>query len=195
MKYTEKMVNTEIFPKEIIEVLKTISEQNFEAASGEVQNIIDSKSIDFAKLEIRKESKSLFFMVTHFLRIKAKQSDVRNILQALDVQDSIAEKILEFYNKVFAKTSLEIKLSQNTCRLHFKYLEWRFQVTLASRSLMNQCEQKIVSRVSLGRKDVEIESKEVVFEMDVNMLQKMVTSLEEALNESNSPTVRKLLKS
>ena len=49
-----------------------------------------------------------------------------------------------------------------------------------------------MTKLSLGRKNKEEDDMEVMMEMDVKMLQKLVTRMEEALAEANSPLARKL---
>ena len=77
--------------------------------------------------------------------------------------------------------------------LHFNKLEWRFQATLASRTLLKRCDPKLVMRINFEeRSDASENSIEV--ETDVKTLENIVHSLEEAVNEANSPAVRKLCK-
>ena len=101
--------------------------------------------------------------------------------------------VCSFFSKASAKYNTVLTNTFTMPGLHFKKLDWRFQATLASRSLLERCDPKLVMRLTLeerseGRED------SIDLETDVKTLENIVGNLEEAWNEANSPTVRKLCK-
>ena len=69
----------------------------------------------------------------------------------------------------------------------------RQTATLASRSLLERCDPKLVMRLALQDRREDTQHT-LDLETDVKTLENIVLSLEEALNEANTPSVRKLCK-
>ena len=115
------------------------------------------------------------------------------MLDSLGVGEKVTLAVVESYTRVAAKYALVLKNSQTLNKVHFKKIDWRFQVTLASRSLLKQNQPKVLTKLSLGKKNnMGEDDLEVTMEMNVKMLQNLVTKMEEAFAESNSPLAKKL---
>ena len=140
-----------------------------------------------------REETALIFILTSLMRSKCRETEAAQIINNIFKHQQTAAHVSSFFSKVSAKYNAVLTNTFSMPGLHFKKLDWRFQATLASRSLLERCDPKLVMRITLeersdGRED------SIDLEMDVKTLENIVGNLEEAWNEANSPTVRKLCK-
>merc|ERR1711915_2998 len=147
-----------------------------------------------AVADVDDKVKAFLCALTFLVNSKLKESVARSVIGSLGVKEEVISSLLESYGRVAAKYSVEMKKCQNLRRVHFKQVDWRFQATIASRSLLQQCQPKIVTKLTLGTKSFGEDDHEIALEMDVNMLQTLVATLEEALAEASSPLARKLIR-
>merc|ERR1711892_416578 len=187
-----EMIPGNSFPKEVIEDLQNLAEGEVEDVRASAEKILLSIGIDTADEGIGKDVKAFLFALTFLVKGKFKELEANNMLESQRVGESVAIAVVESYNNVAAKYAVALKTSQNLSKIHFKKLDWRFQVTLASRSMLTQTQSKVLTKVTLGKKINDDDDVEVAMEMNVNTLQKLVAKMEEALAESNSPLAKKL---
>ena len=186
------MIPGNSFPKEVIEDLQNLAEGEVEDVRASAEKILLSNGIDTADEDISKDVKAFLFALTFLVKGKFKELEANNMLESQGVGESVAIAVVESYNNVAAKYAVTLKTSQNLSKIHFKKLDWRFQVTLASRSMLNQTQSKVLTKITLGKKFNDEDDVEVAMEMNVKTLQKLVATMEEALAEANSPLAKKL---
>ena len=141
---------------------------------------------------LSKDVRAVLLSLTFLVKGKLREVEARNFFESLGVSGVVAAAIVESYTRVATKYAVLMKNTQNLSKLHFKKLDWRFQVTVASRSLLSQNEAKVVAKVTLGSKVGEHDDQELAMEMNVKTLKMLVTKLEEADAESNNPLAKKL---
>ena len=146
-------------------------------------------------IEIDLDDKALIYIITTLVKEKPKKDEATQFLQNIFSDSEVADTILGWYKTIVPKLTsiLHRDLLISGGQLHFKDLDWRLQATLASRSLLDRCDPKVIMKITLEDKLKEKESS-LHFETDVKTLENIVNTLEEAVNESNSPVVRKLTK-
>ena len=186
------MIPGNSIPKEVVENIRNVSEDDIENVCTAAEEILLGPEVEAVSENINKDSKALLFVLTFLVKGRFRELEAKNMLDSLGVGEKATLAIVESYSKVSAEYAVVLKNNQTLSKVHFKKLDWRFQVTLASRSFLNQTEPRVLTKLSLGRKNKEEDDKEVMMEMDVKMLQKLVTRMEEALAEANSPLARKL---
>ena len=140
-----------------------------------------------------REETALIFILTSLMKSKCRDVEATQIINNIFKHQETAAHVSNFFSLVSAKYNAVLTNTFSMVGLHFKQLEWRFQATLASRSLLSRCDPKLVMRITLEeRGDAREDS--IDLETDVGTLENIVANLEEAWNEANSPTVRKLCK-
>ena len=180
------------FPKEVVKDLQSVAEDGIEDILTATEEILLCNGIEMVDENISKDVKAFLFALTFLVKEKFRELEAKNLLDSLGVGEKVTLAVVEFYTRVAAKYALVLKNSQTLNKVHFKKLDWRFQVTLASRSLLNQNQRKVLTKLSLGNKNKGEDDFQVTMEMNVKMLQNLVTKMEEALAESNSPLAKKL---
>ena len=141
---------------------------------------------------LSKDVRAVLLSLTFLVKGKLREVEARNLFESVGVSAVVAAAIVESYTRVATKYAVLMKNTRNLSKLHFKKLDWRFQVTVASRSLLSQNEAKVVAKVTLGSKVGEHDDQELAMEMNVKTLKMLVTKLEEADAESNNPLAKKL---
>ena len=173
----------EISPDEVAVLCSTV-EAELTVSSGSDEARTDGMS---------REETALIFILTSLMRSKCREAEAAQIINNIFKHQQTAAHVSSFFSKVSAKYNAVLTNTFSMPGLHFKKLDWRFQATLASRSLLERCDPKLVMRITLeersdGRED------SIDLETDVKTLENIVGNLEEAWNEANSPSVRKLCK-
>ena len=187
-----EMIPGNSFPKEVVEDLKNVAEGGIENVFTATEEILNSIGVETVGENISKDVKAVLFTLTFLVKGRFRELEAKNMLDSLGLGEKVTLAIVESYSRVSAKYAVVMKNSQTLTKLHFKKLDWRFQVTLASRSFLKQNEPKILTTLCLEMKNKDEDDKEVTMEMDLKMLQMLVNRMEEALAESYSPLAKKL---
>ena len=140
-----------------------------------------------------REETALIFILTSLMKRKCREVEAAGILNNILKHQQTAAHVSSFFSKVSAKYNAVLNNTFSMPGLHFKKMDWRFQANLASRSLLERCDPKLVMRITLEERGDPREDS-IDLEADVATLENIVGSLEEAWNEANSPSVRKLCK-
>lgn len=143
--------------------------------------------------EMSREETALIFILTSLMKSKCRDVEASQIINNIFKHQQTAAHVSSFFIKVSAKYNTVLTNTFSMAGLHFKQLDWRFQATLASRSLLERCDPKLVMRLTLEER-TDAREDTIDLETDVATLENIVGGLEEAWNEANSPTVRKLCK-
>ena len=140
-----------------------------------------------------RQETAIIFILTSLMKSKCRDVEATQIINNIFKHQQSAAHVSSFFSLVSAKYNAVLTNTFSLPGLHFKQLQWRFQATLASRSLLSRCDPKLVMRITLEEKG-EAREDSIDLETDVATLENIVANLEEAWNEANSPTVRKLCK-
>ena len=176
-------INTEV---------RNISIKNISEVCKRVEKIITENN-DVSEIDL--DAKALIHIITTLVKDKPKKDEATQLLRNIFSDPEVGDTVLTWYKTMFPKltTILHRDIQISRGQLHFKDLDWRLQATLATRSLLERCDPKVVMKITLEDKMTEKDSN-LHFETDVKTLENIVDTLEEAVNESNSPIVRKLTK-
>ena len=171
---------------------RNVSIDNIGEVCKRVEKIITENN-DVSEIDL--DDKALLHIITALVKEKPKKDEATQFLRDVFSDPEVADTVLAWYKTMFPKltTILQRDVVISRGNLHFKDLDWRLQATLASRSLLDRCDPKVVMKITLEDKMKEKDSN-LHFETDVKTLENIVNTLEEAVNESNSPIVRKLTK-
>ena len=173
----------DISPDDVLGLCSTV-EGRLTVSSGTDESQTDGMS---------REETALLFILTSLMKSKCRDVEAAQIINNIFKHQQSAAHVSSFFNKVSAKYNAVLTNTFAMAGLHFKKLDWRFQATLASRSLLERCDPKLVMRITLEeRSDAREESFDL--ETDVATLENIVENLEAAWAEANSPAVRKLCK-
>merc|ERR1711936_39139 len=187
----QDMLAGDSLPQEVVENIKNVSEEDIEDVCSAAENIL-AVGTDTAGNIIKEETKAVLFALTFLVKGRFREAEARNILENLVISEKVLHAVVESYIRLAAKYAIVLKKNLTLSKIHFKKMDWRFQVTLASRSFLNKTEPRVLTKLLFGKKNTKKEDKELLIEMTVRMLQKMVNTMEEALAESNSPLAKKL---
>ena len=105
-----------------------------------------------------REETALLFILTSLLKSKCREAEATQMINNIFKDQQTAGHVCSFFSKASAKYNTVLTNTFTMPGLHFKKLDWRFQATLASRSLLERCDPKLVMRLTLeerseGRED------------------------------------------
>ncbi|EDV28868.1 uncharacterized protein TRIADDRAFT_52168 [Trichoplax adhaerens] len=120
-------------------------------------------------------------------------------LNEIDFQDSVltlgfSEEAKETLLKAYKQTLDEVRKNLSNVSLslpHYRNLEWRFDVQVASRALRQQVEPRIVFKLNVVENDTVTSE---LLQTDINNLAHMVSKLEAALAEMKTNHCRRILR-
>ena len=142
-----------------------------------------------------RQETAIIFILTSLIKSKSRPAEAAQILNNIFKDPQSSSEVQHLLSVVSAKFSSLLLSLACLPGLHFSRLDWRFQATLASRSLLERCDPKLVMRMTFQERGHTGEQEHSMdLEVDVRTLENIVHSLEEAENEANSPGVRKLCK-
>ena len=138
--------------------------------------------------------RSLLSIVTSLMRENKRKDAVQHFLEDVFSNPEVIEAVKTWYGAVSSRlrSVLHRDLSLSGGGLNFKDLDWRLEATLASRCQRTRCDPRLSLRLTL-EDDQRLETS-VDLRCEVKTLETIVTSLEEAAAEANSPLVRRLMK-
>ena len=138
--------------------------------------------------------RSLLSIVTSLMRENKRKDAVQQFLEDVFSNPEVIEAVKTWYGAVSSRlrSVLHRDLSLSGGGLNFKDLDWRLEAALASRCQRTRCDPRLSLRLTL-EDDQRLETS-VDLRCEVKTLETIVTSLEEAAAEANSPLVRRLMK-
>ena len=110
-----------------------------------VSSVTDESQTD----GMSREETALLFILTSLMKSKCRDVEAAQIINNIFKQQQSAAHVSSFFTKVSAKYNAVLTNTFNMAGLHFKKLDWRFQATLASRSLLERCDTKLLMRLTL----------------------------------------------
>ena len=128
------------------------------------------------------------------MRENKRKDAVQHFLEDVFSNPEVIEAVKTWYAAVSSRlrSVLHRDLSLSGGGLNFKDLDWRLEATLASRCQRTRCDPRLSMRLTL--EDDQRLATSVDLRCEVKTLKTIVTSLEEAAVEANSPLVRRLMK-
>ena len=138
--------------------------------------------------------RSLLSVVTDLMRENKRKDGVQHFLENVFDNPEVIEAVKIWYGGISSRlrSVLHRDLTLPGGGPHFKDLDWRLEAALASRCQRTRCDPRVTMRLTL-EDDKRLETS-LDFQSDVKTLETIVTSLEEAAAEANSPLVRRLMK-
>ena len=175
----------------ITQEFKNISLERIEQVCGDAEKIIGELGGDG---ELEPDVKTLLCVVTTLMREKKRKDAVQHFLEDIFTRPEVIEAVRHWYDVISSRlrSVLHRDLSLSGGGLNFKDLDWRLEAALASRCQRTRCDPRLSLRLTL-EDDQRLETS-VDLRCEVKTLETIVTSLEEAAAEANSPLVRRLMK-
>ena len=179
----------------MIEDVEDISPDDIVDLCSRVEKILTSSTgSDMRETDgMSRQETAIITILTSLIKSKCRAAEAAQILNNIFKDPQSSAQVNQLFGAVSAKYSSLLQQTFTLPGLHFKNMDWRFQATLASRSLLERCDPKLVMRLALQDRREDTQHT-LDLETDVQTLENMVLSLEEALNEANTPSVRKLCK-
>ena len=179
----------------MIEDVEDISSDDIVDLCSRVEKILTSSTgSDMRETDgMSRQETAIITILTSLIKSKCRPAEAAQILNNIFKDPQSSAQVNQLLGAVSAKYSSLLQQTFTLPGLHFKNLDWRFQATLASRSLLERCDPKLVMRLALQDRREDTQHT-LDLETDVKTLENIVLSLEEALNEANTPSVRKLCK-
>ena len=175
----------------ITQEFKNISLERIEQVCSDAEKIIGELGGDG---ELEPDVKTLLCVVTTLMREKKRKDAVQHFLEDIFTRPEVIEAVRHWYDVISSRlrSVLQRDLILAGGGLNFKDLDWRLEASLASRCLQDRCDPRVRLRLTL--EDEQRLETSLNLQTDVKTLEKVVSSLEEAASEANSPLVRKLMK-
>ncbi|XP_067014614.2 COMM domain-containing protein 2 [Anabrus simplex] len=145
---------------------------------------------------IRNAVEGLVFLLVESCKHKLSDMDFRDSMLTLGFAEGHQGILSAFYEA--KRDEIRQMLSQFTLELpHYKNLEWRFEVQVASRALHHQVTPLITMKLSLETKGPDLISttQNLCLQTDPTNLVHMTQVLEEALAEAKSQHTRRIQRS
>ena len=179
----------------IIEDVEDISPDDIVDLCCRVEKILTSSmGSDMRETDgMSRQETAIITILTSLINSKCRAAEATQILKKIFKDPQSSAHVNQLFAGVSAQYSSLLQQNFSLPGLHFNNLDWRFQATLASRSLLERCDPKLVMRLTLQDR-AEDSQHSLELEADVQTLENMVLSLEQAVNEANTPAVRKLCK-
>ena len=179
----------------IIEDVEDISPDDIVDLCCRVEKILTSSmGSDMRETDgMSRQETAIITILTSLIKSKCRAAEATQILNNIFKDPQSSAHVNQLFAGVSAQYSSLLQQNFSLPGLHFNNLDWRFQATLASRSLLERCDPKLVMRLTLQDR-AEDSQHSLELEADVQTLENMVLSLEQAVNEANTPAVRKLCK-
>ena len=173
---------------------RNISLEDVEDLCSRVEKLINETSN--TERDCGEDEKQLLSLVASISRERSRKEKTKESLVNVFQDECVADYVSSWIDSVSPKLKevLQRDMTLMGDGLYYKDLDWRFQATLASRSLLEKCEPKVIMNLSLEERGQNQKTTSTNLQCEVKTLEKMVNSLEEALSEANSPAVRKLMK-
>ena len=140
---------------------------------------------------VEKEAETLLSLLLYLAKEKYKRNEAEDIIKQTSGDSKAVTEILTCYEKLVKRMTVNKPKALN--KIHFKKLDWRFQITVATRALLKTTEVKFLLKLTLENRFKE-EEMAILFEADVKTLQSLVDTIAQAMAEANTPQARKLTK-
>ena len=178
----------------IAQEFRNISPERIDQVCKEAEKVIGGEYPGDQRSDEDPAVRSLLSIVTSMMRENKRKEAVQHYLEDVFSNPEVIEAVRTWYGAVSSRLRavLHRDLGLSGGGLNFKDLDWRLEAVLASRCQRTRCDPRVTMRLTL-EDDRRLETS-VDLRSEVNTLETIVTSLEEAAAEANSPLVRRLMK-
>merc|ERR1712215_583170 len=111
-------------PKEVVENIKNISEDDVQDVCSAAENIL-AIGTETAGNIIKEETKAFLYALTFLVKGKFREIESKNIFESLGISENVVHVIVESYNRLASKYAIVLKKNLTLSKIHFKKMDWR----------------------------------------------------------------------